>query len=50
MERTLAERAAMLRDAYRDLLDARDRLARVTNSKPHPQAAEPDDVLIARAG
>ena len=49
MERTLAERAAMLRDAYRDLLDARDRLARVTNSKPHPPAAEPDDVLIARA-
>ena len=50
MERTLAERAAMLREAYRDLLEARCRLARVTNSTPKPEAAERDDVLIARAG
>ena len=49
IERTLAERAGVLQEAYSDLLDARDRLARVTNSTPNPEAAEPDDVLIARA-
>ena len=50
MERTLAERTAMLREAYRELLDARERLARVTNSTPNPETSEPDDLLIARAG
>jgi hypothetical protein len=50
LERALAERAGMLREVYGDLLDARDRLARATESTSNPVAAEPDDVLIARAG
>lgn len=50
MERTLAARAGMLREAYRELLDIRDRLARVTKSTPDPEKIEPDDVHIAPAG
>jgi len=36
MERTLAERAETLWEAYKGLLDARDQLARITNSGRAP--------------